>query len=190
MQPWRPAEGFPQQGDACRCRLAGESRVVDAQGRRDGARRSPRPALPSYGNWANLAQFVRLDRWERRREQGLRDRVRREREAVSLAHTRPAGWPISVTANQPTQATGQVSFRIGGDDPSKRRAPGGALRCGRARFVFQSIREILLQICCRRSHRQQLIQLMIAGLKTGAGRLHPIGKPPQDRFALNEGKGR
>jgi hypothetical protein len=32
--------------------------------------------------------------------------------------------------------------------------------------------------------------LMIAGLKTGAGRLHPIGKPPQDRFALNEGKGR
>ena len=132
----------------------------------------------------------RLNRWERRRERGLRDRVRREREAVSLAHTRPAGWPISVTANQPTQATGQVSFRIGGDDPSKRRAPGGPLRCGRARFVFQSIREILLQICCRRSHRQQLIQLMIAGLKTGAGRLHPIGKPPQDRFALNEGKGR
>jgi hypothetical protein len=36
--------------------------------------------------------------------------------AVPLAHTRPAGWPISVTANQPTQGTGQASFRIGGDD--------------------------------------------------------------------------
>jgi len=131
---------------AAAARLAGESGVL--------THKTVEMALapPSFIHLRKLGQLGpvchRLDRWERRRERGLRDRVRRGGRPCRQRTRAPAGWPISVTANQPTQATGQVSFRIGGDDPSKRRAPGGPLRCGRARFVFQSIREILLQICC------------------------------------------
>ena len=58
-QPWRPATGFPQQGDACRCRAArGRVRGVDAQGRRDGARRAPHRALSTsetVPTWASLS---------------------------------------------------------------------------------------------------------------------------------------
>jgi hypothetical protein len=51
---------------------------------------------------------------------------------------------------------------------SRRRAPGGPLRPGRtgpraAWVPFQPTREVLLQICCRCSHRQQSTQFTIVG---------------------------
>jgi hypothetical protein len=65
------------------------------------------PGYIHLGNWANLAQFVTgNDRREQRHERRLRDRVRRERWAVPLAHTRPAGWAISIILNQASPGNG------------------------------------------------------------------------------------
>jgi hypothetical protein len=47
-----------------------------------------------------------------------------------------------------------------------------ARRC--ARFEFQPIREVLLQSCCRCSHRQQSIQFMIAGSEPAAAQGPPF----------------
>src|SRR5271165_4210396 len=65
----------------------------------------------------------RLDRGERRRERRLRDRVRRKRRAVPLAHTRPGTFMTKPAIMKKLMTT------IG----NKQRAPAGPLRRGRAR---------------------------------------------------------
>jgi hypothetical protein len=48
----------------------------------------------------------RHDRREQRHERRLRDRVCRERWALPLAHTRPAGWAISIILYQASPGNG------------------------------------------------------------------------------------
>src|ERR1700737_350003 len=49
-------------------------------------------------------------------------------------------------------------------------APAASRDRGRGSLSFQPKREVLLQICCRWSHRQQSVQFMIAGSATPTDR--------------------
>src|SRR5271157_1601880 len=69
--------------------LAGESEALTRKAGEMALAGRP-PSFIHLGNWSQLGPVChRLDRGERRRERRLRDRVRRKRRAVPLAHTRP-----------------------------------------------------------------------------------------------------
>ena len=57
-------------------------------------------------------------------------------------------------------------------------APVASRDRGRELLILQPIRVVLLQICCRCSHRRQLVQFMIAGLSTNnrTARMTPVGR--------------
>jgi hypothetical protein len=59
--------------------------------------------------------------------------------------------------------------RIGGSDAAESDR--------HARLGLQPIRELLLRICCRCSHRQQSVQFMVAGL---GNRQRRLGEPPRE----------
>jgi hypothetical protein len=73
-------------------------------------------APPGYihlGNWAKLAQFVTgLIVGSRGTNGAFATASAASGGPCRLRRTRPAGWAISVTLNQPARATGQVSLRI------------------------------------------------------------------------------
>ena len=51
-----------------------------------------------------------------------------------------------------------------------------------AGLEFQSIRELLLQICCRCSHRQQSIQVMVVA--SGNPRRRPVADFPGEKIEI------
>ena len=52
----------------------------------------------------------------------------------------------------------------------------------RARLALQPIRELLLQICCRCSHRQQLVQFMV--VVSGNRRRRPVADFPGEKIEI------
>ena len=83
------------------------------------------------------------------------------RPLVQKNPARPGLSRPSTSSSQPNSVRGKTW--VAGTGP----ATGSSV--GRGSFIFQPRRVILLQICCRCSHRQQSVQLTIAGTSGHAG---------------------
>src|SRR5882724_9494653 len=78
------------------------------------------------------------------------------------SNARRRGWPDQVRPRGSWVVSGSLQTTDFAQPDSR----------GRALLIFQPKREVLLQICCRCSHWQQSVQLMIAGSSTPTG---PLG---------------